>query len=59
MTKKQGVTWEAWIEEFKRVAKCSNFTDAGMNNTDWSAFRLSYDADMTPAEAMLEDMSCA
>jgi len=59
MNKSQGVSWESWIEEFKRVAKCSNFTNAGMNNTDWSAFRQSYDEDMTPAEAMLEDMSYA
>ena len=61
MTKKQGITWEVWLEELKRVGKCAGFIDvnADEHNTYWEEFRMSYDADMTPAEAMLEDMSYA
>lgn len=57
MNKSSGVTWEKWLEELVRVATCANYGD--ISDTNWEVFRPNYDEDMTPAEAMLEDLSYA
>lgn len=57
MNKSSGVTWEKWLEELVKVATCAGYGD--LSDTDWSTFRMYYDNDLTPAEAMLNDMSYA
>jgi hypothetical protein len=58
MTKQKGTTWEDWLEELKKIATCCGYNVKSVN-VDWNVFRLSYDDNMTPADAMLNEFSYA
>lgn len=53
------IDYYEWVQELKRVAIVEGFTQKGVANTDWEAFKDYYIDGYTPAEAILEDLSNA
>ena len=57
---KQTMTYEEWIEALKTVATNKfDFTEKGISQTDWNAFRDYYNDGYSPEGALLEDFSNA
>lgn len=54
------MTFEQWVEALKKVAaEKFEFTQLGIERTDWSAYRCYYDDGLSPEEALAEDFSNA